>query len=205
MTRLLLVRHSRSAWNSEGRIQGQADIPLDEIGLQQAQRVAERLKAQPIDVFYSSPLQRARATAEVLAEKIDLPITCDARLMEYDFGVISGLTWEGVVANHPEFARRWDDDAWAVPIAGSEGRVHFAARVMAVMNDIIARHPEQQVAIIAHGGTFNVYLAKMLGLDLKRRHPFHFGNASISLVEMDNGMFHIHFLNDKCHLDGINE
>jgi broad specificity phosphatase PhoE len=205
MTKLLLVRHGRSAWNSEGRIQGQADVPLDEIGLQQAQRVAERLKAQPIAAIYSSSLQRARVTAEVLAEKLNLPITCDDRLMEYDFGVISGLTWDGVVANHTELARRWADDAWAVPIEGSEGRVHFAARVMAAMNDIIARHPDQQVAVVAHGGTFNVYLAKMLGLDLQRRHPFHFGNRSVSLVEMDNGVFHIHFLNDKCHLNGVDE
>lgn len=205
MTKLLLVRHGRSAWNTEGRIQGQADIPLDEIGWQQAQRVAERLKVEPIDAIYSSPLQRARVTAEMLADKLNLSITCDDRLMEYDFGVVSGLTWDGVVANHPEFARRWADDAWAVPIEGSEGRVHFAARVLGTMNDIIARHPQQQVAVVAHGGTFSVYLAKMLGLDLQRRHPFHFGNASISLVEMDNGVFHIHFLNDQCHLDGIDE
>ncbi len=205
MTKLLLVRHGRSLWNVEGRIQGQVDIPLDAVGLQQAERVAQRLQSLPIDAIYSSPLQRAWVTAEVLAAKIQLPIVCDERLMEYDFGVVSGLTWDGVVANHPEFAKRWADDAWAVPIEGSEGRIGFAARVKAVMDDIIASHPNQQVAVVAHGGTFSVYLAKMLGLDLQRRHPFHFGNTSVSLVEVDDGVFHIHFLNDKCHLNGDSE
>jgi broad specificity phosphatase PhoE len=189
----------------EGRIQGQVDIPLDPVGLQQAERVAQRLQSLPIDAIYSSPLQRARATAEALAVRINLPVVYDERLMEYDFGVVSGLTWEGVVANHPELVKRWADDAWAVPIEGSEGRINFAARVQAVMDDVIAQYPDRQVVVVAHGGTFAVYLAKMLGLDLQRRHPFHFGNTSVSLVEVDQGVFHIHFLNDKCHLNGDDE
>ena len=114
--------------------------------------------------------------------------------------MVSGLTWDELVVQRPELAKRWADDAWTVPIEGSEGRVVFAARVKAAMDDIIARHPDQQVAVVAHGGTFNVYLARMLGLDLKRRHPFHFGNTSLSSLEVKNGVFSVHFLNDMCHL-----
>jgi probable phosphoglycerate mutase len=188
----------------EGRIQGQIDISLDELGLQQAQRVAERLANYPIAAIYSSSLQRASVTANALAEKLSLTVTCDDRLQEYDFGVVSGLTWSEVMANQPQLVERWDDDAWAVPIEGSEGRENFAARVRRSMDDIIARHPDDQVAVVAHGGTFNVYLAKMLGLDLRRRHPFHFGNASVSLLEVRAGVFHVHFLNDNCHtLNGL--
>ena len=200
MTRLLLVRHGRSAWNAEGRIQGQIDIELDDEGVMQAQRVAARVGQLDIAAIYSSPLQRARVTAEMIGAQVNLPVTCDDRLMEYQFGVVSGLTWDELVVQHPELAKRWADDAWTVPIEGSEGRVVFAARVKAAMDDIIARHPDQQVAVVAHGGTFNVYLAKMLGLDLKRRHPFHFGNTSLSSLEVKNGVFSVHFLNDTCHL-----
>jgi broad specificity phosphatase PhoE len=202
MTTLLLVRHGRSSWNSAGRVQGQIDIPLDEVGLEQAEYVAERLSATPIQAIFSSPLERARVTAEAIGSRLNLPVTCDDRLMEYQFGVVSGLTWTEVVEQQPELARRWADDAWAVPIEGSEGRQNFAVRVTAVMDDIIARHPDQQVAVVAHGGTFSVYLAKLLGLDLRRRHPFHFGNASLSSIEVRPNAFSIHFLNDTCHLDG---
>jgi broad specificity phosphatase PhoE len=200
MTRLLLVRHGRSVWNAAGRIQGQIDIPLDETGLQQAGQIAERLTAESIAAIYSSPLQRAQQTAEAIAAKLDRPVQLDARLMEYHFGVISGLTWDGVVENHPEFASRWLEDPWAVAVEESEGRVNFAERVTAAMQDIVARHPDEQVAVVAHGGTFGVYLSAMLGLDLNRRHPFHFGNTSLSLIEISNGTFHIHYLNSLCHL-----
>ena len=200
MTIMHLVRHGQSVWNAAGRIQGQIDVELDEIGLQQAQRIAERLKREPIAAIYSSPLLRARSTAEVIAAGFRLPVRLDARLMEYDFGVISGLTWNEVAENHPELANRWLEDPWAVPVAGSEGRVNFAARVTSAMRDVCARHPAEQVAIVAHGGTFGVYLAAVLGLDLNRRHPFHFGNTSCSLVEMRESVFHIHSLNNTCHL-----
>ncbi len=200
MTLMHLVRHGRSVWNAAGRIQGQIDIELDEIGLQQAQRIAGRLEGEPLAAIYSSPLLRARSTAEVIAVRFNLPVTLDARLMEYDFGVISGMTWAEVAENHPELANRWLEDPWAVPVAGSEGRVNFAARVMSAMQDICSRHPAEHVVIVAHGGTFGVYLTAMLGLDLNRRHPFHFGNTSLSQVELREGVFHIHGLNNTCHL-----
>ncbi len=121
--------------------------------------------------------------------------------MEYNFGVMSGLTWDEVVENHPELANRWLEDPWTVPVEGSEGRVNFAARVVAAMQDIMTQYPEQQVAVVAHGGTFGVFLSAQLGLDLNRRHPFHFGNTSLSLIELRAGLLHIHYLNDTCHLD----
>jgi broad specificity phosphatase PhoE len=200
MTMMHLVRHGRSVWNAAGRIQGQIDIELDEIGLQQAQRIADRLEREPIAAIYSSPLVRARSTAEAIAARFGLPVIPDPRLMEYDFGVISGMTWDEVTANHPELVNRWLEDPWAVPVAGSEGRVNFAARVKSALRDICALHPAEHVAIVAHGGTFGVYLTAMLGLDLNRRHPFHFGNTSLSVVEMREGVFHIHGLNNTCHL-----
>jgi broad specificity phosphatase PhoE len=203
MTKLLMVRHGRSAWNATGRVQGQMDIALDAVGVQQARQVAERVRDVHLDAIYSSPLQRARATAEAIGARLSLPVTCDDRLMEYQFGVVSGLTWDEVVVQYPELARRWADDAWAVPIEGSEGRVNFGARVKAVMDGIVARHPDQHVAVVAHGGTFNVYLAKMLGLDLQQRHPFHFGNTSLSSVEVKAGVFSVHFLNDTCHVSTV--
>jgi 2,3-bisphosphoglycerate-dependent phosphoglycerate mutase len=200
MTRLLLVRHGQSEWNAAGRIQGQIDIQLDEIGLQQAQLIADRLADEKVAAIFSSPLQRAKATADAIAARFHLPVNLDGRLMEYDFGVIGGSTWKDVEENHPEFASRWLEDPWAVPVGGSEGRVNFGARVMSAVQDISARHPDEQVVVVAHGGTFGVYLTAMLGLDLNRRQPFHFGNASLSLVEVRDGVFHIHYLNNTGHL-----
>ena len=104
MTRLLLIRHGRSTWNADKRIQGQADPPLDEVGREQARRLAERLRGDPPVALYTSPLQRARETAEIVGQALDVPVVPDGRLKEYDVGAITGLTWEQVVEQHPDVA-----------------------------------------------------------------------------------------------------
>ena len=203
--KLWLVRHGRTAWNAEGRIQGQVDLPLDEMGRQQAHHVAERLKNVAVAAIYSSPLQRARQTAEMIGAALNLPVAFDDRLKEYDFGVLSGLTWADVVAQHPKLAQRWADDIWSVPIEGSEGRAAFHSRIAAAMQTIAAVHDQQQVVVVAHGGAFAAYLTALLNLDVNRRHPFHFANASLSVIEIDERLIGINVLNDTCHLNGGHE
>ncbi len=202
--RLLLIRHARSTWNTEGRLQGTADPPLDAVGLEQANRLADRLKGQPIAAIYSSPLQRARSTAEIIGPKFPgVPLTFDDRLMEYNIGVLTGLTWDEIAIKHPDFAARWSEDAWGAPIPESEGQIAFRARVMAVMHEIVLRHVDQVVAVVSHGGTFGAYLSACLGLDANRRDPFHFGNTSLSIVDLDGESIKIVALNDAHHLSGL--
>ena len=203
--KLWLARHGRTAWNAEGRIQGQVDLPLDEMGRQQAHHVAERLKNVAVAAIYSSPLQRARQTAEMIGAALNLPVAFDDRLKEYDFGVLSGLTWADVVAQHPKLAQRWADDIWSVPIEGSEGRAAFHSRIAVAMQTIAAVHDQQQVVVVAHGGAFAAYLTALLNLDVNRRHPFHFANASLSVIEIDERLIGINVLNDTCHLNGGHE
>jgi broad specificity phosphatase PhoE len=202
--RLLLLRHARSTWNAEGRLQGIADPPLDDIGLEQANRLADRLKDQPIAAIYCSPLQRARSTAEIIGQKFPaVTLTFDDRLMEYNVGVLTGLTWAEIAIKHPDFAARWSDDAWGAPIPESEGQIVFRARVTAVMHEIVLRHGDQMVAVVSHGGTFGAYLTTRLGLDVQRRDPFHFGNTSLSVVDVDGESIKIVTLNDAHHLSGL--
>jgi broad specificity phosphatase PhoE len=90
VTTLLLVRHGETDWNRDGRWQGQSDTPLNEVGRQQAVRVAEELDG--IDVVYSSDLARARETAEIVAERLGLDVELDERLRERSFGAWEGKT-----------------------------------------------------------------------------------------------------------------
>src|SRR5207302_46661 len=91
-TQLLLIRHGESTWNREGRVQGWLDPPLSERGIQQAARLAERLRDEPLDALYASPQQRARATAQAIADIKGLPLQLDDRLREHRLGGIQGLT-----------------------------------------------------------------------------------------------------------------
>src|SRR5512135_3297512 len=204
--RLLLIRHGRSTWNAAGRVQGIADPPLDDLGVEQANRLAERLKVQPITAIYTSPLQRARSTAEIIAQKFpSAAFAADDRLKEIDVGPLTGLVWEEIAAQHPEFAARWHEEGWAAAIDGAETQVAFRARVVASLNDIVEQQADQCVAVVAHGGTFNAYLSAYLELSLKRRSPFHFGNTSLSVIEVSGPLLEIVTLNDAHHLNGLHD
>ena len=92
MTEIWIVRHGQTDWNVEGRYQGQADRPLNAVGLAQAQQAAEQLRGRDFAAIYSSDLQRARVTAEIIAGQLGLPVQVDRRLREVNQG-----EWEGLL------------------------------------------------------------------------------------------------------------
>jgi len=199
MIRLFLIRHGRSTWNAVGRIQGQADPPLDDVGREQARRLAERLRDDPPVALYTSSLQRARETADIIGRTLGIAATPDERLQEYDVGDIAGLTWEQVVEQYPDIAWRWAESSEGVKFPGAEeGRV-FRDRTAAVFDEIVARHEEGPVGVVAHGGVLGAYLNHLIGLTTWRS-PFRFGNGSLSIVEVNPARPRIVLLNDTCHL-----
>jgi probable phosphoglycerate mutase len=195
---LYLVRHAESTWNAEGRVQGQADPPLSGMGLAQAAQLAGRFRDEPVAALYSSPLLRARQTAEPIAGVTGLAIQFDDRLKEHHTGLFTGLVWMDIVAQYPEFAQAWMDQAMDMP--GGEKHAALRARAAGVMQDIVARHAEGQIVVVSHGGVLGEYLAHVLGLDPGRRHPFRFDNASLSLIEVGGAFPRLHRLNDVSHL-----
>lgn len=199
MTRLLLIRHGRSTWNAQGRLQGQADPPLDDVGREQAYRLVDRLRHDSPATLFSSPLQRARQTAEILADALGLSIVIDERLKEYDVGEITGLTWEQLVQAYPKVAEGWKK-AEAVAIPGEEGRASFRTRVVAAFDDIHSRHSDGTSAVISHGGTLGTYLVDLLGLSTCFA-PFRFDTGSLSVVQLDPVKPRVVLLNDTCHLE----
>ena len=201
--RLLLIRHGQSVGNAAMRIQGWDDLPLTGLGHDQAGALAGRIAAEyQVAALYSSPLLRARQTAEAVAEHSGLTVHYDDRLKENDCGAITGMCFEEVEARYPEIAEAWQHSPWHIPIPGEEGLGCFRERVLASMDDIVAAMKEQDTAaVVAHGGTLSVYLAGLLGLDHHRRQPWLFDNASLSVVVLDPVRPRIALLNDTCHLN----
>jgi len=202
MTQLLLIRHAESTWNAEGRIQGWADPPLSETGHDQARKLAQRLAADghAIAAIYSSPLLRARQTAEQLGQALGLLVQTDDRLKENGVGQLTGLTGPEVEQQFPEWiAARRASLEWTPPPEG-EGRDHFVSRAVAAMMDIVARHAGQTVAVVSHGGTLGVYLAHLLEMPIHRSLPFQFDNTSLSIVKVGDRRIRLLKLNDTAHL-----
>ena len=171
MTRVLLIRHGQSEWNADGRWQGQADPPLTDLGRAQARHAAKALG--PVDAIVASDLQRAAATAEIIAEELGVgPIELDGDLRERDAGEWSGLTrseierdWPGYLGPPPpvstkgsvgfavaaaEAARRSNEPRRRPP--GWEDDESVQRRAVAALRRIQGRVADGQVVAVTHGG-----------------------------------------------------
>lgn len=162
-TEVLLIRHGRSADVVPGTPES-ADPPLHVLGVEQAQRLAARLAGKQIDAVYCSHLSRARQTAQPLAgprglELVEFPDLEEIRLGDWGNGEFR----RRAATRDPEWVAwsltgRWDG------IPGCEGDDAFRARVAAVVDTLVARHPGETIAVVCHGGTINAYLSHILGV-----------------------------------------
>jgi probable phosphoglycerate mutase len=188
---LVLVRHALPVRVDEGEVDGPADPHLAPAGRAQAEAVADWLAGEAIDAVWSSPMRRARETAGPLAERLGLAVRVDERLAEYDRHATSYIPLEELkAAGDP----RWNE----VPERPEE----FQGHVVAAMEDIVATHPRQRVAVVCHGGVINAYAAHVLGL----ADPLFFlpGYTSISRVlAASSGERSIGSLNETAHLRGL--
>jgi broad specificity phosphatase PhoE len=167
VTTLILVRHGETDWNAQQRWQGHSDTQLNDAGREQARRLAEGLDR--VDALYSSDLARARETAEIFAESIGLEVRFDERLRERGFGAWEGLTTEEIESSFPDEQRRWLAGLGA-GAPDAEPFESFAARVGSFVDDVGRRHVDEEVLVVAHGGTIRVVHALAAGLDYVRDH-----------------------------------
>jgi len=182
-TQALLIRHGETDWNALGRWQGNAPVPLNEIGLAQARALATYLAAQPqrIDVIYSSPLTRARQSAQAIADALAMPVRTDDRLREVDTGDWQGLTRVEAAAWDPERFAAYQADWYNVPIPNGESRRQLQVRARAAFDDITARHLGATIALVSHGGTLGMLFESLLG---KIERPT-LSNTSLTILEQD--------------------
>ena len=164
MTTLLLVRHGETDWNAEGRLQGHTDRPLSDYGRRQARRLAEELEA-----IYSSDLARARKTAEIVGERLELPIALEPDLREKDWG-----TWEGLSAVERD----------RVEFVGESTEAH-QERMLRTLRRISERHPgNARILVVTHGGSMRRVQTAAMGMALPVVE-----NCGRWLCACDNGEF----------------
>ncbi|MET0560240.1 MAG: histidine phosphatase family protein [Gaiellaceae bacterium] len=175
-TTIVLVRHGETDWNRENRFQGRADPPLNDTGREQARELAAVLCTESFAAAYTSPLRRAAETAAILAGVLGVGAVPDGSLMEVDVGSWSGLTRTEVEARFPagfarwlEYGHGWDD---------GETYGELGARVVSGLVDIAARHPEDVVLAVTHGGPIRSALAAAEGVS--------FDEARRSIHVIDN-------------------
>lgn len=151
MTQLTLVRHGQTDWNLARRYQGQQDIPLNAEGLKQAHTLATLLSEEVFNAIYSSDLQRALQTAQILLDDRGIPLITDTRLREIGFGEWEGELFQEIFAKYPERFTLSRNDPAIIMAPGGESVAQVAERTSAIADEIARLYPSGRVLIVTHG------------------------------------------------------
>mgnify|MGYP006081934715 FL=1 len=190
MTTLILVRHGESVWNRAGRIQGQVNSPLTDLGINQAKAISDHLSGillnQELEI-YTSPLDRAIQTAEIIAQGIDHPsskIIIEERLNDFNVGEISGtFGWDKVAEIFPEQAQLRLQDPMRFHPSGGESGAEFEARLRSLLEDLM---DDGALKLMVSHGIVNKFIRGILK-NLSGKEMVQLGESQNTIYRLEEG------------------
>jgi broad specificity phosphatase PhoE len=207
MTRIVLVRHGQTAWNRVVRFRGQADIPLDRFGLRQAEATGRYVAARwSVAAVYTSRMGRAMQTAEAIAQAHGLRARPLEGLLDIDFGAWQGLSPDEVAQRYPDLYRAWLEAPHTVHFPGGEELDDVRSRVVAALDEAVAGHRGQTVALVSHTVVNRVLLCAVLGLGNERFWRLQQDTCAVNVFDVaEDASCTLVLLNDTCHLQNLLE
>jgi probable phosphoglycerate mutase len=200
-TTLVLVRHGETAWNAEGRVQGQTDVPLNRVGRAQAQALVPVLAAERFGAIYSSDLLRVRDTAQPTARALGLEPRLDAGLRERHYGMFETLTYVECRERFPVEFERFREKELEFDFGSGESLQTFYERALATMAAIVARHAGEAVLVFTHGGVLEMLYREATARGLRSVRDFEIPNAAINRFEYGAGRWRLRAWAECAHLD----
>jgi len=203
MIELIVVRHGETDWNRQHRFQGQIDVPLNDVGRAQAQRLAQRLAGERFDAVVASDLQRARATADVAVAGSS--IASDPLWREQAFGMLEGLDAPTIIEQHPQLWAHWlrHDADYALP--GGESVRTFHQRVLQAMQQLARQYAGARVAVFTHGGVLDMLWRAAHHAPLHGPRLCEIPNTGINRLRWHDDALEIVQWADASHLEGLPE
>ena len=199
-TTILLIRHGETAWNRGKIFRGVYDIPLNENGCTQARQLAKALASRRIDNAYSSPLSRAKRTAQIVLESHEIEAIVHEGLKDFNYGQWTGLEDEVVARRWPEEHNCWIATPHAIRPPGGETLREVFDRAFDVVEEIAQKHNGQTVAIFAHRVVNKLLVLGMLTLELERFPFIRQDNCCFNEFEWTEKGCVVINLNDTSHL-----
>lgn len=185
---VVLVRHGATDWNLQGRCQGSTDRDLSEVGVRQAENLSALLSRQEIDAIYSSHLQRARRTAEIINQPHKLPVLIEEDVRELDHGELEGLTFNEIKSNYTDFLLRWRSVPAEVRVPGGEGLAEVTDRAWKALTQIIDRHSNAgRVLVVSHNFPILGIVCRVTGTHLNEYRNFHLDPCSVTRLGYNAG------------------
>lgn len=183
MTKLFLIRHGQSEWNSLNKIQGQQNTILTELGKKQALSLGERLINENIDIIYTSDLIRAYNTAEIISKKINKPVISNNAIREINFGIWEGLTIQEIKLKYKDDYSIWLKEPHKLNIEGLENLTILQERAMKYINEIMLQNEGKNIAIVSHGAILKTIILGLLNIPISHYKNITLSNVSLSIVE----------------------
>lgn len=187
-TTIIAVRHGETEWNKIGKQQGHLNSNLTELGIRQAQAIAEGLQKFSIDRFYCSDLGRAIQTAKIISPKIGKEFIPDARLREQNLGILQGLTRTDFESRFPEEYSKFEKHDPEYRIPGGESIHDKYSRCINCIEDLLKTHYGKSMLIITHGGVLVSFIQKALCIPLTQKRTFSLLNGSINVFSISEIM-----------------
>jgi broad specificity phosphatase PhoE len=170
--KIYVVRHGETEWNAENKVCGVTDIDLTDLGIKQAKKLSTRLENHDIELILTSPLKRARKTAEILADCIGKEVIIDSRLIEQNYGV-----YEGAPRDSEEF--RYAKSQFSSRLVTGESLFQVAHRAYGVLEDIQRKYPNKNILVVTHGSVCRVIHSFFNELSNEEYHAFYTANCEL--------------------------
>jgi broad specificity phosphatase PhoE len=201
-TRLFAVRHGATEYSRDRRFAGARDIPLTTEGRLQAEAVAQALAGSAVAAVYTSPLERARVSAELVAKPHRLEPRVEPAFREMAFGAWEGLTRDELAARVPAEAAAWRATPHRVTPPGGETLPEVAARVGGALGRLVADHAGETVVLVSHAVIVRLIVLAALGLGPERLWSVDASPAGITEIEYLGEWATVHRMNTLAHLEG---
>ncbi len=208
MTELILIRHGETDWNRELCFQGHVDVPLNDLGHEQARRLGLRLAGETVQHLVCSDLLRTRQTAQPAVAQLAAQLqpafhiddVLDANLREQSFGVVDGLRVPDVQQQHPQAWQQWVQFGADYAFSGGETVRQFHARVMGAVQRLAVNYPGQTVLVVTHGGVLDMIYRTARALPLSGPRQTEIPNAGLNRVRVQADSVEVLSWADTRHL-----
>lgn len=207
MTKVYLIRHGKTQWNLESRYQGaNGDSPLLKDSYREIELLASSLQRIPFEHAYTSPLKRARVTAQTLLNHLnpEIPLTIDSRLKEFNLGKMEGMHFEDVAAKWPEVLKnfRHHPDKYDESLVEGESFLEVIARFRAAIEEYCRQYPNGNILVISHGAALNAAINALIGTPLAHlKDRGGLSNTSTTILITNDGRhFELEKWNDTSYL-----
>ena len=196
MGQIIFLRHGQATNNTERILTGRTPgVPLTDVGIKQAEQTAELLEAMNISAIYSSPIQRAKHTAEIAGKHNSVDVTIDDRLIELDMGKFTGVHYDEIFTSHGNVFMKFYNGELEIAHNGVETFADVKKRVLGIVDHVVEKHPDENVVLVTHMDPIKAMLSTIVDLSSTDLFELIIANASLNIfIEKDR----------KFSLSGIN-